>query len=77
MAGDITGIKEASADHGVINDESATLRSLQAETEQELDALLPSIIDKAFKGNFSKAIVEKLPNFRYSENFWSTHRELG
>jgi type I restriction enzyme S subunit len=27
-----------------------TLKQLQAETQAELDALLPSILDKAFKG---------------------------
>ena len=26
------------------------LRELQAETQEELDALLPSVLDKAFKG---------------------------
>ena len=27
-----------------------TVRELQAETQEELDALLPSVIDSAFKG---------------------------
>ena len=29
---------------------AASLRKLQAETQEELDALLPSVLDKAFKG---------------------------
>jgi len=29
-----------------------TLKKLQAEISTELDALLPSILDKAFKGEF-------------------------
>lgn len=33
-----------------LRDELATLKSLQAETAAELDALLPSVTDKAFKG---------------------------
>ena len=28
----------------------ASLRKLQAETQEELDALLPSVLDRAFKG---------------------------
>jgi type I restriction enzyme S subunit len=28
----------------------ASLRQLQAETQEELDALLPSVLDRAFKG---------------------------
>ena len=28
----------------------ASLRQLQAETQEELNALLPSVLDKAFKG---------------------------
>jgi type I restriction enzyme S subunit len=28
----------------------ASLRELQAETQDELDALLPSVLDRAFKG---------------------------
>ena len=28
----------------------ASLRQLQSETHQELDALLPSVLDRAFKG---------------------------
>jgi hypothetical protein len=31
-------------------DELGALKRLQAETAAELDALLPSILDKAFKG---------------------------
>ena len=30
----------------------ASLRELQSATGEELDALLPSILDKAFKGEF-------------------------
>jgi type I restriction enzyme S subunit len=28
----------------------ASLRELQSETQEELDALLPSVLDRAFKG---------------------------
>jgi type I restriction enzyme S subunit len=28
----------------------ASLRELQSQTQEELDALLPSVLDKAFKG---------------------------
>jgi hypothetical protein len=28
----------------------ASLRELQSKTQEELDALLPSVLDKAFKG---------------------------
>ncbi len=33
----------------------ASLRQLQSETQKELDALLPSVLDKAFKGELSDA----------------------
>jgi type I restriction enzyme, S subunit len=39
-----------SSDLNTLQAEVATLKRPQAETAAELDALLPSILDKAFKG---------------------------
>jgi len=36
----------------VLEVEMGALKRLQAETAAELDALLPAILDKAFKGEF-------------------------
>lgn len=38
----------------ILFDKIEALKSLQAETAAELDALLPSILDKAFKGDFER-----------------------
>lgn len=40
----------ASPGHGTVQAEMDRLKELQAATTAELDALLPSILDRAFKG---------------------------
>ena len=36
--------------NGVLRVKVNALRKLQAESQEELDALLPSVLDRAFKG---------------------------
>ena len=37
-------------EHIILQARLASLRQLQSQTQEELDALLPSVLDRAFKG---------------------------